>query len=100
MQLARVPEFGASFVAATSSDTALLASLGVDQPIDYTREEWWSSATATQPFDVIIDCAEGATAWTRVRDGDGVLKRGGRFVAVVINEYFLLPTFPLLPSYS
>ena len=37
VQLAKTAEFGASFVAATSSDTALLARLGVDRPIDYTR---------------------------------------------------------------
>ena len=90
VQLARVPEFGASFVAATSSDFSLLASLGVDQPIDHTREDWWSpKAMATQPFDVIIDCAEGEAAWRRVRDGNGVLKRGGRFVAVVINDWHI-----------
>ena len=95
VQLARAPEFGASFVAATSSDTALLTSLGVDRPIDYTREDWWSpNATAARLFDVIVDCAEGATAWRRVRGGDSVLKRSGRFVAVVINEWHIPMTKP------
>ena len=88
VQLARTAEFGASFVAATSTDTALLASLGVDRPIDYAREEWWSlpefmaggdgEGEGGLPFDVIIDCAEGVTAWQRVSNGGGVLRCKGR----------------------
>lgn len=89
VQLARTAEFGASFVAATSSDTALLTSLGVDRPIDYRREEWWSlDEFVARPFNVIIDCAEGQSAWYRIQRG-GVLKAGGSFLAVVLNEWHI-----------
>lgn len=104
VQLAR-SSFGASFVAATSSHVELLERLGIDRAIDYTREEWWNLPEFTyDPFDAIIDCAEGVGAWRRVRDGGGVLKgraRGGRFVAVVFNEWHIEFTrwwhiFPLI----
>lgn len=93
VQLARANEFGASFVAATSSDTALLMSLGVDRAINYHEEEWWRLAEfVASPFDVVIDCAEGVHAWRRVSDGRGVLKSGGRFLAVVLNEWHIEAT--------
>ena len=105
VQLARTAEFGASYVAATSTDVGLLASLGVDRPIDYSQEDWSRlDEFVARPFDVIIDCAEGVAAWRRVRDGSGVLRAGGRFVAVVLNEWHIqmtrwwhLPAFLLPP---
>lgn len=93
VQMARASEFNVSFIAATSTDTALLASIGVDRPIHYTTEEWWTLPEfKAHPFDVIIDCAEGASAWRRVSDGRAVLRRGGRFVAVVLNEWHIEAT--------
>lgn len=88
VQLARIA--GASYIAATSTDTSFLRDIGVDRPIDYTREHW---AAVTEfhenKFDAIIDCAEGKKAWQNP-GLNNVLKRGtngGRFVAVVINEW-------------
>ena len=91
VQLARTSEFGASFVAATSTQTNLLLDLGVDRPIDYTAEEWWGLEDfRRKPFDVIIDCAEGASAWRRLqRKGPRVLKNGGRFLALVLQEWHI-----------
>jgi hypothetical protein len=53
------------------------------------KENWWEVAEFREkPFDVIIDCAQGQTAWQLARKHK-VLKGGrlgGRFVAVVQNE--------------
>eukprot|EP00171_Calliarthron_tuberculosum_P010239 IDg10239t1 len=88
VQLAR--HAGAAFVAATSTDEAFLRSIGVDRPIDYTKEDWSAVPELSQnKLDVVIDCAEGKRAWFNPRLHD-VLKRGtegGRFVAVVHNEW-------------
>lgn len=88
LQLAKAPDFDVSFLAATSSDPSLLASLGVDRPINYIQEDWWAlQEFKDRPFDVIIDCAEGVSAWKHVNIRQSVLKRGGRFLAVVLNEW-------------
>ncbi|CAM9955163.1 unnamed protein product, partial [Heterosigma akashiwo] len=85
----------ASFIAATSSDTSMLHSLGVDRAIDYRSEHWWEVPEFLhEPFDVIIDCAEGRAAWGRACQSR-VLKRGaqrlqgGRFIAVVPNSWLI-----------
>lgn len=83
---------GAQFVAATGTDTELLESIGVDQPIDYTKEKW--EEVIKKPFDVVIDCAEGAVAWEKCR-ANGVLQANGIFVAVVLNEWDIHFTNPL-----
>lgn len=56
---------GASFVAATSTQSELLQSLGVDRVIDYRTENWWEldSEFQEQPFDVVVDLVNGSN-WT------------------------------------
>ena len=75
----------ASFIAATSMDTDLLESLGVDRAIDYTKEDVWSLPDFMKnKFDVIIDLHE--KAWPLARRGR-ILKsarKGGRFLTTVI----------------
>jgi NADPH:quinone reductase-like Zn-dependent oxidoreductase len=77
-----------SFLAATSTDVQLLRDLGVHRAIDYTQEKWWEIPEfATDKFDHIFDCAEGRSAWRRCGP---VLKSGsdgGRFCAVVPQEW-------------
>ena len=83
---------GASFLAATSTDTALLERLGVDMAIDYTTTRWDEiAAFVDEPFDVIIDCAEGYSAFRRAAKSK-VLKKGshgGRFIALVLTTWHL-----------
>lgn len=84
---------GAALIVATSTDSALVQSLGAHHVVDYTAAPWWSSEVVMQhaPFDVVIDCAEGVSAWRTVRKHH-LLKRGtegGRFLAVVINEWHI-----------
>jgi NADPH:quinone reductase-like Zn-dependent oxidoreductase len=76
---------GASFVAATSTDEALLKSLGADTVVAHTTADWSQVAEfRAAPFDAIIDCAEGVRAWQRAAN---VLKRRGTFVAVVLGKW-------------
>lgn len=90
LQIARAVEFNVSYLAATSSDTTLLLSLGVDRAIDYSKENWWElQEYQEQPFDVIIDCAQGVSAWRRASSKPSILKRDGRFLAVVLNEWHI-----------
>ncbi|KAL1496202.1 hypothetical protein AB1Y20_002101 [Prymnesium parvum] len=102
IQLARTAEFNVSFLAATSSDTALLRSLGVDRPVNYSSENWYDLPEFHEaPFDVIIDCAVGVAAWRRANVRSSVLRRGGRWLAVVHNEWHIRATsifhlFPIL----
>jgi len=80
---------GPSFLAATSTQEALLKGLGVDQVIDYTKANWWEEeAFKAEPFDVIIDCAEGAPAWKHCREAKMIKPShsGGRFVAVTMSD--------------
>lgn len=77
---------GATYVAATSTDKALMTSLGVDKVIDHLHEEWWKDPEFKEnPLDVIVDAAEGKVAWERAKTG--ILKsgsKGGRFLAVAM----------------
>lgn len=81
---------GAAFIAATSTDEDLVKSLGADVVVNYRETNWWDVPEwKKEPFDVVIDCAEGVKAWDRVRE-HGILKsglQGGRFLAVVVNEW-------------
>lgn len=82
-----VKNSGASFIATTSTQAELTLSLGADECLDYTREEW--SMKYSEPFDVIIDCAEGVSAWRKANQNK-LLKKGAkrsRFVAVVLTEW-------------
>ena len=83
---------GAQFVAATGTSVELLKSLGVDQPIDYTKDKW--EKVVDKPYNVVIDCAEGAVAWKKCR-ANGVLSANGVFVAVVLNEWDMQFSGPL-----
>ena len=91
IQLARAA--GASFVAATSTQSVLLRRLGVDRVINYrdANQDWWRDAEfRAKPLDVIIDCVGGNEHYAKAC-ANGVLKRrhaGGRFVAVSgdVNE--------------
>ena len=90
IQLARLR--GASFVAATSTNGDLVKRLGADVVIDYTQQNWWDVQDfKDKPFDLIVDCAEGRTAWAAARKHK-VLKpggQGGRFVAAVLQEWLI-----------
>ena len=86
VQLAR--DAGASYVAATCTNEAMMKSVGVDRVIDHRKEQWWSdSEFLTKQFDVVVDAAEGKAAWERVKAKSSPLKPGkdgGRFLAVVM----------------
>merc|ERR1712232_441120 len=80
----------ASYVAATSTDELLMKDLNVDKVVDYTKEDWsqvkeWKE----NKFDCIIDCAVGVEAWQKSSSVLKSCKKGGRFVAVVLNEWHL-----------
>lgn len=89
VQLARARE--ASFVAAVSTQTALMTDLGVDKAIDYREEDVWTSAefqAEGAQFDVVFDLVE--KGWDRVVSEEGrarpIVKagrQGGRFVTTV-----------------
>lgn len=83
---------GAAYIAATSTDEELVKSVGADVVINYRQRNWWEVPEwRKDPFDAVIDCAEGATAWDKVRQY-GLLKNGGaggRFLAVVVNEWHI-----------
>lgn len=78
----------ASFLACTSSDTARVKALGAHRAVDYRHENWWEVPEFREdPFDIVIDCAEGAIGWDRCKS---VLKsgnQGGRWMAVVQNRW-------------
>lgn len=91
IQLAR--DAGVSCVVATSTDEPLVSSLGADAIVDYTRQPWWEAdaVTTRAPFDVVIDCAEGVSAWNVVCERNLLKngKQGGRFLAVVVNNWHI-----------
>lgn len=88
-----IKDAGSSFLAATSTDEVLMQSLGVDHVVNYREQDWWEVPEfKNNPFDVIIDCAEGTSAWKRASSDHSLLKtgcNGGRFVAVVWNEWHI-----------
>lgn len=94
---------GAGYVAATSTDASMLTALGVDRVVDYRTEVWTAVPEFKEnKFDVIVDCAVGKAAWSdpNLRD---VLKGGGdggRFVAVVLNDWHIkLSSLIALPGF-
>ena len=66
----------------------MLKSLGVDRVINHRKEQWWADPEfLKEPFDLVVDAAEGKVAWDRVRAKPSCLKAGkdgGRFLAVVM----------------
>ncbi|KAG8467234.1 hypothetical protein KFE25_000550 [Diacronema lutheri] len=87
VQLAR--RRGASFVAATSTQRELVASLGAHVVHDYTREEWWTlPAYKAAPFDIVFDCVGGLAGWPTC-SASGAVKsasQGGRWITIVPDE--------------
>lgn len=92
VQLAR--KIGASPIVVSSTDETLVKSLGADVVVNHRSGDWWAAEGVKEhaPFDVVIDCAEGVTAWEKVRE-EGLLKtgqKGGRFLAVVANDWHIV----------
>eukprot|EP00178_Gracilaria_changii_P023392 TRINITY_DN70832_c0_g1_i1.p1 TRINITY_DN70832_c0_g1~~TRINITY_DN70832_c0_g1_i1.p1 ORF type:complete len:355 (-),score=64.63 TRINITY_DN70832_c0_g1_i1:365-1429(-) len=81
-----------SHIVTTSTDIELCTKLGADRVVNYREVHWWEAPEITeQPFDVVIDCAEGVSAWRKVREHNIIKSgtHGGRFVAVVVNEWHI-----------
>ncbi|CAN8068312.1 unnamed protein product [Agarophyton chilense] len=81
-----------SHIVTTSTAEKLCKSLGADHVINYREVDWWKAPEVTEtPFDVVIDCAEGFSAWERVREHHLIKSgpEGGRFLAVVVNEWHI-----------
>ena len=81
---------GASYIAATSSDTELVKSLGADECINYHKEKFWQiTKFKNDPFDIVIDLGVGRyEAWKMAKDS-GVLKpgkNGGRYLTFSGDE--------------
>ena len=89
VQLAKLA--GASFVATTTTQAAMLRSLGADDVIDYRAVRWWESRDYVEdPFDVVRDASSSISqrkrlclcsrprACSRARAGR-VVGRGGRW---------------------
>ncbi|PXF42253.1 2-methylene-furan-3-one reductase [Gracilariopsis chorda] len=81
-----------SHIVTTSTDKPLCKQLGADVVINYKEVDWWKAPEVTeQAFDVMIDCAEGSSAWRKALE-HGIVKsrkEGGRFLAVVVNEWHI-----------
>jgi alcohol dehydrogenase len=73
----------ASYIVATSTDKALLMSLGADRVVNYREECWWEIADfEDNSFDVIFDLGVGRKqAWTAAKNYS-ILKRNGKFVTL------------------
>lgn len=79
-----------SYVAATSTNEDLMKELGVDMVIDYTKGNWYEEKDwQTSKFDCIIDCAVGVRAWNSCNSVLKNRRAGGRFVAVVHNDWHI-----------
>lgn len=75
---------GAGWVAVTSRRKE--KGPGVDEVVDWSLAGWWEG-WGEGYFDVVVDCAEGRSAWENERLR-GVLKvKGGRWVAVVAESW-------------
>jgi len=78
---------GASLVVTTSSQAALMASLGADRVINYHSENWWAlDEFRAERFDAIIDCVGGGEHWSRSTDVLKARGDGGCFVAVATDD--------------
>eukprot|EP00545_Synedropsis_sp_CCMP1620_P009600 CAMPEP_0119010568 /NCGR_PEP_ID=MMETSP1176-20130426/5095_1 /TAXON_ID=265551 /ORGANISM="Synedropsis recta cf, Strain CCMP1620" /LENGTH=380 /DNA_ID=CAMNT_0006963251 /DNA_START=116 /DNA_END=1258 /DNA_ORIENTATION=+ len=73
---------GASFLAATTTQSQLATSLGVDRVIDYRNENWWEleSEFQDEPFDVVVDLVNGQNWQLGACSGTKVLKRKATYV--------------------
>jgi|UniRef100_K3WX96 NADPH:quinone reductase-like Zn-dependent oxidoreductase len=81
IQLAKLK--GAAFVATTSTNAALVKSLGADLVIDYRHANWWDALQQQQEalLDVVIDCVGDAASWQHC--DRRVVHKNGRYIAVV-----------------
>ena len=63
-------------MAATTTQTQLVASLGVDRAIDYRKEKWWEleSEFEENPFDLVVDLVNGQNWQAGGCSGTKVLK--------------------------
>mmetsp|Transcript_26290 Transcript_26290/g.33473 ORF Transcript_26290/g.33473 Transcript_26290/m.33473 type:complete len:414 (-) Transcript_26290:398-1639(-) len=70
--------YGASYLAATTTQTELVQSLGVDRVIDYRTENWWEleSEFQDQPFDLVVDLVNGQNWQKGGCSKTKVLKKG------------------------
>ncbi len=83
VQLAR--NAGASFIAATSTDTELMKSLGVDRVINYKETNWWEVPEfKVDKFDVIYDCI--GRDQDKSRDVLKTGRQGGLFIAISYKQ--------------
>jgi NADPH:quinone reductase-like Zn-dependent oxidoreductase len=82
---------GAGYIATTSTDEPLCKSLGADRVIDYKKQDWGSTHDSSSPlmYDVIYDCAEGQQAWEKCKSILKPAKEGGRFVGVVLQDWYV-----------
>ncbi|CAB9512271.1 furan-3-one reductase [Seminavis robusta] len=73
---------GASFLAATTTQSDLVKSLGVDRVIDYRVENWWEleKEFGENPFDVVVDLVNGQNWVTGACSGTTVLKSKAPYV--------------------
>jgi len=77
----------ASFVATTSTQSALCESLGADQVINYRTENWWElEAFQKDKFDVIIDTVGGGNFTNKAAKVLKTRKQGGSFIAVTGDD--------------
>ncbi|KAL7532911.1 hypothetical protein ACHAXR_004926 [Thalassiosira sp. AJA248-18] len=66
---------GASYLAATTTQSELAQSLGVDRVIDYRVEKWWE-IDVDEPFDLVVDLVNGDNNWAKgACSGTKVLKQ-------------------------
>jgi NADPH:quinone reductase-like Zn-dependent oxidoreductase len=80
----------ASYIAATSTDTALMKELGVDRAMDYTKENWWElKEWKDDQFDCIIDVAEGRSGWKKAPPVLKSGRKGGRFIAGIMQDWHI-----------
>ena len=78
------------YVAVTSTAETFVKELGVDKVVDYTTENWYDiKEWQTTKFDCIIDCAVGVEAWKCCKPVLKSCRDGGRFVAVVHNDWYI-----------
>lgn len=78
-----------AYLAAISTQETLLKELGVDEVVDYNKEDWWSKKEwKSEPFDIIFDCVGGLQNWPRAKNSKVVKNRrdGGLYFAVSMHK--------------
>ena len=78
--------YGASFIAAVSTQQDRCDSLGVDRVIDYRKEKWWEMSefqSKDSKFDVVFDLVDGDNWNIGGRSGNALHPRKSTYVSVV-----------------